>query len=220
MLLYFDLDLKKVVTAPGSQLELTQSVEAKRGQEEELAIVCIRAFNIVQLGDNEQLKAVIKPRGKYDGDALVSVSGDAFTWDAASQLYRAQINYEVSALDTLFFIDDNPDNDVASLSLALELGHRLNNSAKWRRSENNIDLLLNNNYLRDDAGAPDPEDIESEEFISDRAVRHDQAQTLTDAAADQARQNLKMVYDATKGGIIWTLEDGTDVFIPVTAMPA
>lgn len=217
MLLIFDLDKKRLVQSVGVDVALT-TIEAKRGSGEEVSIQLVKAGQVFEMDEENELRFVAKKSGEYDSDPLVSTQD--FEWDELSQQYRAEISYITTPLNALFAVDGNPANDVPQIIIALEVGWRPNNSSSWRRSENDVELILRNNYLRDDDGAPDTEEPESETWLRDRAVRHDESQSLTDAAADQARQNIKMVYDATKGGFIVTLADGSDVFLVVAEVPA
>jgi hypothetical protein len=159
MLLTFDLDRKKCVEAVGSA-RVISAVEGKRGYDEELAVQLVRAGVVYELQGTEELGYAIKSRGKYDMDPLVSGSGSDFVWDETSQLYRASVNYVTPALDALFFVDVDANNDVASLPLAIEIGWRSAPLENWKRNENDVLLTLRNNYLREEdgtpAGEPDP----------------------------------------------------------------
>jgi hypothetical protein len=155
MLLIFDKDRKKCVEAVGSSKPVSR-VEGKRGYEEELAVQVVQGGEVVELNVGEELGFTIKQQGKYDTDPpLVTGAGADFTWDATSQLYRATVNYVTEALDALFDVDGVDTDDVGSLTLAIEIGWRPGGAlTKWRRSENDITLILRNNYLREEDGTP------------------------------------------------------------------
>jgi hypothetical protein len=52
-----------------------------------------------------------------------------------------------TAIDALFSVDSNPDNDKASIALMLELAWRPNNTADWQRSQT-VRLTVRNNVFR------------------------------------------------------------------------
>lgn len=111
--------------------------------------------------------------------------------------------------------------DISSVDLAIEVGYRFDPGDPWTSSENDVELALANNYLRNTDGAPeDPGDTASELWLDDRAVRFDKAQTLSATNMWQAFANLGWTYSASLGGITITLADGSHAFIPLTTVPS
>lgn len=67
-----------------------------------------------------------------------------------------------------------------------------------------------NAYIRSADDAPDPVEEASETWLSDRAVRYDEEQTLTDAEAAQALENIGVTI--TAGGYLRLTNAAGDVF--------
>lgn len=81
--------------------------------------------------------------------------------------------------------------DVDSITLALEVAHRADGTAAWKRSENQVTLTLLNNYLRDDDGAASAAAVNAREtWLTDRALRYDLVQALSAPEIAQALDNL------------------------------
>lgn len=154
MLLVFDIDSKRLVQAAGSQAAIT-SIECRRGGAEEIAIQVVTNGAPAELtGDAPSLKFQANAAGEYDVGST-TISTTTFTYDSVAELYRGYINWiDGGALDALFVDNDDPDDDVASVALEIEVAWRPDGLTEWRRSENEVDLTLLNNRIRDGVDVP------------------------------------------------------------------
>lgn len=109
--------------------------------------------------------------------------------------------------------------DVASITLAMQAAHRADGTAGWKRSINAPTLTLDNDYLRDDDGAASAAAVNAREtWLSDRAVRYDEVQSLSAPEITQGLDNLgisafvqTLLNDAAAANFLTTL--GVSAFI-------
>lgn len=71
-------------------------------------------------------------------------------------------------------------------------------------------VMILNAWIRSDEEAPEPGADESGAWLSERAVRYDEAQSLTNAQAAQALANMKLTI--TAGGYVRMVNAAGDVF--------
>lgn len=220
MLLFFDIDSRKLIDGVGIDSPIS-TVEARRGADEELRVGVISNGVLSELAEGATLKAVVKPKGNYDGASLTSVAPEAFVWDAETSHYVASINYVTTALDTLFAVDGNASNDVEELELGLELAHKPATATDWHRNTNNVTLTLKNNALRaDDEDPIDPSERAMLEYLANHFVRHDAAQILSTTDKWRVLNNLGITYEASAGALKVTLPDGSYAWHLLTDWPS
>lgn len=152
MLFVLDLDSQKIVTSAGSQAEAS-SVTGKRGPVGVIAIQVVSSgVAAVAAVSGLELKFTAKALNNFDDDALATT--EVFTWNATALQYRGAVSWITTALDTLFAANGDGSDDVAEISLGVELGWRTSPTDDWSLSENQVTLTLANNYIRDTDGSP------------------------------------------------------------------
>jgi hypothetical protein len=141
--LFLYLATGQLVTSMEADAPIT-ALEAKRGA---ASPILLRLYESVFPGDPDEIEIqlAVKEDGKYD--AALAASADAWTFDGAAQGYVATISWLTTAIDTLFAVDSNPDNDKASITLMLELAWRPTSTADWQRSQT-VRLTVRNNVFR------------------------------------------------------------------------
>lgn len=148
--------------------------------------------------------------GITEGEATkyyVKTVPTASTFTFSATLGGATFNFtvDISAGD----VYRDPE-DVDSIELTVEIGYKFGLGEDWTSSENAPTLTLHNNYIRDDDGAPvDLAASATEDWLTARAVRFDEAQGLSEAARVQVLDNTCLVLTALTGGAAGSL-DGLD----------
>lgn len=142
-----------------------------------------------------------------EGEYYVIASGltaDAFKVSAT--LGGSSIDF-TSDIASGYVVPD--EDDVASITLAIEVGWKCDSGDPWTPTENAVALTLNNNYIRDDDGAPeDPAGSVSDDWFDDRGVRHDEI--MSPALSQNSRtthlENGQPLINALTGGAAGALD--------------
>lgn len=201
----------------GDAVSLSRSVAGmlKLGRSEVLRIKLVNYGSSFTLGVGASLRFVMKPLGMFEGDVLQEV---VFTSaDLSEGRYTKTFSTYTSPILEILGVDASSVNDRAFERV---MGVLLYTPSGGEREESFEFYVEIHNAVYGDEDSP-PDEVEGpEEWLTDRAVRHDAAQSLSDLSRIQGRENIGMVYNAAIGGLVVVIGDGVEAFIPVTAVPA
>lgn len=122
MRIFIDLDSNKVIEAPGVTAEITE-LRFKRAAQATLEVQFIRgsAISVVELPGDANGVFGVKVVGEYDSDFVTAGEGWIKSGAGTSTVYSFIFTLETTELDTLFFVDADPANDVAQLTFMCEV---------------------------------------------------------------------------------------------------
>jgi hypothetical protein len=120
MRIFVDLDSNQVILAPGVTAQVT-TLGFKRSAAAQLEVQFVRDREVVELEVGASGVFGIKETGKYDADYVTAALGWVKTGTGSDTVYTFSLNFITDALDALFLVDDDPDNDVATITLMGEL---------------------------------------------------------------------------------------------------
>jgi hypothetical protein len=145
--LFLDLESGQLVGSLTDASALV-SLEVKRGGS---TPILLRVWQGALPGDVDEVEVqlVCKEQGKYD--AAIATAASVWTFDGSLQGYTSTISFLTTAIDTLFAVDSNPNNDKATISLMCELAFRESSTADWLRSQTFRLTVLNNVFRGDEA---------------------------------------------------------------------
>ncbi len=153
MLFIWNLDAGVIVQSSGTTAPLS-AVTMMRSAGAPVELQFLRKGLPVVVADIE-IGAVVKELPKFDGDSLIpDVTFTLNTDDATNPYYEGALNFVNPALNTLFFVDGNPANDVSPLNLGLAFGYSILGGEPV--PSNNIALTVINNKYRGTESAPVP----------------------------------------------------------------
>jgi hypothetical protein len=181
--LYFDVSTRNFVTSPGYR-DVVSALTFKRGDNLALAVKFCSGTTILELASGATGKMGMKEVGDFDGDLV----GGALSWTktgtGTSTVYTFDLNLNTAELNTLLGVGEAAD--VASVNLNMEMEYIVSGQVT---SSNTILATVQNDVNRDEdetpTGLPDAED-----WLTDRAVRYDEAQSLSDPEKAQAITNI------------------------------
>jgi hypothetical protein len=170
---YFDRALKQLVTRPGFASGVT-AYTFKRGDAETLELTFYDGSTAVVLGADPVIRFGIKATL---GGAVLAI---ADTWVETDGVYRATFNTNTAEL-----LADLADADSKKYFGELTFS----DADGGPTSSQTISVTIENDVLKDEDGAPTVLPSPSD-WLSERAVRFDLAQALSDPQKAQALDNL------------------------------
>ena len=152
MLITFDLDTCQLIHGPGFLSPLT-SLEAKRGDGEDIQLQLLRNGQLWQAPGSAELVVCVKKWGDFAADAAAHALANSFAYVDELQRYEAAMNYNTELLLPMFLASGaNPNGKV--VDLMLEAAYRPSSALTWRRSTNAIRLTLHNSVWRGTEASP------------------------------------------------------------------
>ncbi len=121
--LYVELETLQLIRATNDRRELNL-VQAKRGDALPLTIRFIQNGVPTRLDATTTIRFAIKESGKYDDDPLVleeTFTASSVTSPDSDPRYTSTPSLNTTALNTLFLIDSDASNDLASIDLMAEI---------------------------------------------------------------------------------------------------
>jgi hypothetical protein len=182
MLLIYDKGLRKTT------LDTTIAPWLKRSRAEQLIITLKDSFALFTLPTGASLRFKLKPKGLRDTTPLVTISLTSADLDAQSGTYRKSFSTINAAVNTALGVDSTSDNDVSSLVCEAELSYIPGEGQEAQLGDTFEVTLLNSVDHEEDqtpTALPTPDD-----FVGERAVRYDLAQSLSSGQKTQARANI------------------------------
>ena len=183
MRLYFDLDRRRFVSAPGSNDTLS-SIEFKLSDSLPIAITCCRSLATVQAAVGATGILGIKDALDYDGDFLASDLEWVLTGTGDTALYTFDLNLNTVPLVALLAAAQLAGKDYVLTMLELQITEGTNIT-----SSNTVIAKIWNDVIKGTEGTP-VEMPDAEDWLSARALRYDTEQTLTAPHRAQALSNL------------------------------
>jgi hypothetical protein len=118
---FIDVDTQQTILLPGVSAPVT-SFEFKRTATARLEVQFTQRGLVIELPSDAAGIFGVKDSGKYDETAFLSGSlGWVKTGTGAATVYSFTLSFINTALDALFNVDGNPNNDVAQLTLMGEI---------------------------------------------------------------------------------------------------
>lgn len=187
MRLIVNLDSLLLVRAENDAARVDM-IEQKRGDSASMEIIFVRSGVRVEHEAGTVVKFGAKEEGKYDSPVVVFEDGFVLTDSGSNPYYLGTPSFNTVPLDALLNKDGNLTNDKASVDLIGEIswGIPLSNSPT---STKTFKVRVHNDVIRDDEGSPE-EVPDPEDYLTDRAVRYDTPQTLSNAQKEQAHLNM------------------------------
>lgn len=139
-----DLGIERIVIQPGV-LQEVRSLDCKRSLQTNFEVQFTRNGAVVELPNDATGIFGIKDKDKFDGDYVAAGLAWVKTGSGDTTLYTFSVNFITVALDGLFFVDGNPNNDVAVLLLMAEL--QWQTGGDYFKSQT-IEIRLNNDINR------------------------------------------------------------------------
>lgn len=205
------------VTGDAQSLSTTSTAALKADRKARIEVKLFRDTVFLQLATGDSLALIVKDNGSYEGAVLQLVTLTEADWVPSLGAYRKTFSLRTTAVDALLGIDATVGNEVSPKRVMAALLYQKGAEEPEESHEFYIDLYPM--IIQDGDVGPDGEIEGHEAWLSARAVRYDAAQALTDLQQIQAQQNIGMAYDAAKGGLVVTLADGVEGFLPVYAVP-
>jgi hypothetical protein len=193
--LFVDLETLALIEGPGFRNPVG-TLRFKRGDGARLEVAFLRNGTSPQsLGDPAglSLQFGVKPRGRYDVGYLVqSTDWTLPAADAESPIYQCSPSFNTNELNAALQIDQPGQSELAEVLLMGEITWSQDGGEPT--STRTFLVIVENDVNRGDESAPQPlPDVE--DWLDERALRHDQAQALSPAARNQARANAGAAAD-------------------------
>lgn len=201
MRLYFDLDRRRFVSAPGSNDTLS-SIEFKLSDSLPIAITCCRSLATVQAAVGATGILGIKDALDYDGDFLAADLEWVLTGTGDTALYTFDLNLNTVPLVALLAAAQLAGKDYVLTMLELQITEGTNIT-----SSNTVIAKIWNDVIKGTEGTP-VEMPDAEDWLSARALRYDTEQTLTAPQRAQALSNLGITINSD-GVLTLVTADGT-----------
>ena len=150
MQLIFDRSLSLALQTEGNALPLTQ-LEAQRGDGEIIQLRFLDGGKPVTLTGLEEFRFVAKPIAEQGWSADAHALCNTWTNNSSAGRIEGQVNYNVSLLNAMLLHGE--DDEKASIKMQAQFAWRVNNTAKWRRSQW-FEFILHNNVWRGDETDP------------------------------------------------------------------
>ena len=145
MLINVDVAAGEFVAAPGFYTA-PRRLEFKRGDSGIIEVLFFRGDVAELLPVDTEIILEVKETGKYDADPLIQVSSFVRPATVADP-YEGSPAYDTAAIDAAFFVDGDPENDVATLSIMVEVSWRVPGGG-WL-STNTSAGILHNDVIRE-----------------------------------------------------------------------
>lgn len=150
MRIVVDLGTQKVVQGLGTASEISQ-VRFKRAPAAGIEVQFARDGIVVELPSDATGIFGVKPTGKYDDVYATAALAWVKTGTGENTVYSFTLSLINTVLDALFFVDGNPNNDLAQLTLMCELQWTTGGVTSKTPT---LVLLLDNDVIRDGDVAP------------------------------------------------------------------
>lgn len=190
MTLYFDADTRKFVTAPGTR-DTVSTLEFKRGDNLAIELYIIRGTTIIELPAGATGRMGFKPIGDHDGPLIAGALSWTQTGTGITTAYYLDLNLSTAELNALLGVGAAPD--IPSIQLNFELEYIADGKTT---SSNTVLATIHNDILRAEDETPLALPT-AEDWLTDRAVLHYAAQSLTLGEKAQAAANLGATSAAT-----------------------
>ena len=145
MLINVDVAAGEFVAAPGFYTA-PRRLEFKQGDSGIIEVLFFRGDVAELLPVDTEIILEVKEAGKYDADPLIQVSSFVRPATVADP-YEGSPAYDTAAIDAAFFVDGDPENDVATLSIMVEVSWRVPGGG-WL-STNTSAGILHNDVIRE-----------------------------------------------------------------------
>jgi hypothetical protein len=117
---YIDLNTGFLTAALGATAGIS-GLNFKRGADNSLEVQFFRDRTPVELTSDATGRFQMKPQGKYDAPPLINADSWTKTGMDEDTVYTFSFSFITGALDSLFQVDDDPDNDVPEITLMAEI---------------------------------------------------------------------------------------------------
>lgn len=162
----------------------------KRGDTATLNVIFLDAAGApTTLANGTILTMAVKPMNQYDSQELY-VQSELVVNNQAATAYDLNFTLNSIALHDALKVNEPLDVDVPSVTGMLELTWTSDGGVTFRSTQNVAAFLVNNDVIRGDETIPNALTLSPDTFLGDRAVRYDQAQSLTVAEQQRARDNI------------------------------
>ena len=148
MRLYVDVEKGRFVQAPGVGI-VPRPFQFKRGDGGLLEIEFLRGLSAVDLGANFSVKFGVKLPGRYDEDPLVFHE----TFEKVGTVYVGEPSFNTVALNAALEKDSDPENDVDSVDVILEVTWSIDAGLTWL-STDTVRGVIFNDVVRGDETLP------------------------------------------------------------------
>ena len=148
MRLYVDVEKGRFVQAPGVGI-VQRPFQFKRGDGGLLEIEFIRGLSVVDLGADFAVKFGVKLPGRYDEDPLVFHE----TFEKVGTVYVGEPSFNTVALNAALEKDSDPENDVDSVDVILEVTWSIDAGLTWL-STDTVRGVIFNDVVRGDETLP------------------------------------------------------------------
>jgi hypothetical protein len=149
MRLYFDLDLRQLVTSPGVR-QVVANVALTRGDALDLEVQFVRA-GVVQDPDPDSLFFCVKQAGDFDGEPLVLTTDFVKTGSGTTAYWTCQPNLNTTQLDEALGVGEAVD--IPTLTASGEIGFVIDDRQTTCRL---FRCLIENDLFRGGEGTPTP----------------------------------------------------------------
>ena len=151
MRFYFDLNRGKLVTGIGFANPLGR-IDFKRGDSAEVVLGFYRGVSEVVLSDNAMLNFVLKEKGKYDGDPIVSA--DTWFYDVDRGGYVCNPDFNTIELNALLGSGDGGfDDDLEFVDTMLEITWSVDGGDTWSSTQT-VEARIHNDVIKGNEGVP------------------------------------------------------------------
>ena len=148
MRLFVDVEKGRFVQAPGVGI-VPRPFQFKRGDGGLLEIEFLRGLSVVDLGADFAVKFGVKLPGQYDEDPLVFHE----TFEKVGTVYVGEPSFNTVALNAALEKDSDPENDVDSVDVILEVTWSIDAGLTWL-STDTVRGVIFNDVVRGDETLP------------------------------------------------------------------
>lgn len=195
MNLYFDVDARRFISAPGTR-DIVSVLDFKRGDTLPVAVRFVSGTVVVEIDPSPATAATgrlaMKPVGSFDVEPTAGAASWVKTGTGTSTYYTFDLLLNTEDLNTLLGVGEAAD--VSSVQLNFEMEYILEDGSVI--SSNTILATVYNDVNRDEDNTP-INLPDADDWLTARAVRFDEAQTLSNAQKAQAAANLGFATYAT-----------------------
>lgn len=146
-----DLDSNKVILGPGVTAEVT-NLEFKRAAQATLEVQFVRGITVIELPGDAAGVFGIKVTDQYDDEFVTASLGWIKSGAGTTSVYTFIFTLETDALNALFMVDDDVENDVAQLTFMGEV--QWTTGGKTFKTPT-LTVTVDNDVVRGDEEAPE-----------------------------------------------------------------
>lgn len=167
-------------------------VNIKRGTTYQIQVYFVESDHqtLYLLPQGSRVRITLRREGIFDSNAGVLVSAESINEPDTDEPYEITLTLLTEEIDSYLNVDTNSANDVVSRNVEFGVSWTEDDWATKQENTDRVLGLLLNDVSKDANGGTELLAPTAESFLSDRAVRFDIVQSLSEGEKQQARDNI------------------------------